>query len=840
MSNYLQKLISIPVSNVTRRIILLCGGIFFVLATVLYLLNGTSVWGTFHFVFVASICIAWGVEARGLSPKWLWILLAASGILSILPIASRPLLAIVVLFLMLSLQFYSLRLILEPRPSWPLFKQSVQPEWLLPFVVIGAPFLVYHHTILHLIAVIVILTLFVRGDATDRTKGLIKLILTIFIYSITFSILISNISDNSIYRELFLPKYFSEALEFNRLLLLCGSMLAIIRLVGTPIIRNIRENSPIRSKLVISFLFTSLLPTVLLIFIMSLVGFVWLSGFSSRVANSLVLEPTKDMILKLSNMPLEDLKQIEDNSVAVQRVSNAENYVMRYHWQKVVTKSKQTFYRYSPVADSNKLFKHFLTKEILSPPYSSLGLAMNRMMWLVFVEREGSLYCMAHPITQRDLLHSKSIADVDIQVTSIPQQNPDAIVFNTNNPLPVSPKKEDEKDVLLSTVGRDSTNGFLAQSFPIGFIPYQTIVFDQHAITWSTLVTLYSSIDRIYITFSGRENPVLRFITILQLGLSTILFVIGLVAINIGFQITRLISSSADRLITGTLALRRGELGHRIPIESKDELGEIAYSFNLMAEDIKQMLAEIQIKERIKADLQIARSIQKNLMPNSPPVLPGWELSARNEFAEDVGGDFYDFQPLSENRIVISLGDVSGKGMAAALLMSNVQATLRTLCSMFDNPEIVVTKLNEAVYRTTSSELFVTLFLAVLDCETGVLKYVNAGHENPLLLSHGKIQELREGGAVVGAFTGMKYSNGEVKLDYGDRLLIYSDGISEATADSINFYGHDRLQSTLLASREQTAQEALDQLFIDVTSVTANAPPSDDRTVIFIHRFLNQ
>jgi len=271
----------------------------------------------------------------------------------------------------------------------------------------------------------------------------------------------------------------------------------------------------------------------------------------------------------------------------------------------------------------------------------------------------------------------------------------------------------------------------------------------------------------------------------------------------------------------------------------EDDLRLLTLIGHLAAVKVRETQAQEELRRRqqIEEELKNAAKIQEQLLPAEPLVGGGCEIAGRNIPCLGVGGDYFDYLTGEDGRITLALGDVSGKGMSAALLMAslhaNVHACAGTGC---DLPQMSVT-LNRAMHRSTQGRRFVTLFLARFDPDSGRLRYVNAGHNYPLLLrAAGEVEELSTGGLMLGAFPEAEYEMKETELSSGDVLLVYSDGVTEAEAGTEEFYEEERLLAFLREHRD-LAPEALAEAIIDeIRRFSAPEAPGDDVTVLVLHK----
>jgi phosphoserine phosphatase RsbU/P len=224
--------------------------------------------------------------------------------------------------------------------------------------------------------------------------------------------------------------------------------------------------------------------------------------------------------------------------------------------------------------------------------------------------------------------------------------------------------------------------------------------------------------------------------------------------------------------------------------------------------------ARLEIQEE---ELQRAREIQESLLPKEIPQLAGFEVASAWQPARAVGGDYFDVLKLGENRLAICIADVSGKGVPAALLMANVQASLRASVRDLDSPARVCSIINGMLCNNIGADRFVTFFCGVLDAGTRSFRYCNAGHPYPILVSSGAVRTLDQGGAVLGVFPAWTYQNSSVDLSSGDRLLLFTDGITEAEGPQGEEFGMEKVAAFAKAHAANSAARMNQQLLAQVT-----------------------
>jgi sigma-B regulation protein RsbU (phosphoserine phosphatase) len=250
-----------------------------------------------------------------------------------------------------------------------------------------------------------------------------------------------------------------------------------------------------------------------------------------------------------------------------------------------------------------------------------------------------------------------------------------------------------------------------------------------------------------------------------------------------------------------------------------------------------RLFAEEQALKLMQEEMKLAYKIQMDLLPKDAPRLAGYDIAGVSIPAKAVGGDYFDFIHLNERTLALCLGDVSGKGMPAALLMANLQATLRGQVLVDPSPAECLRRSNALLFRSTDADKFATLFYGILDGGTHRLAYANAGHNYPLMLkSGGEPVRLDLGGLVLGCLEEFRYAEGVVEFDPGDTLLIYSDGITESFDANEEEFGEERLASILRTASANTAAHLIDQIMTAARAHAGELSQMDDMTLLVIRR----
>jgi sigma-B regulation protein RsbU (phosphoserine phosphatase) len=250
-------------------------------------------------------------------------------------------------------------------------------------------------------------------------------------------------------------------------------------------------------------------------------------------------------------------------------------------------------------------------------------------------------------------------------------------------------------------------------------------------------------------------------------------------------------------------------------------------------------LVQVEQAERLMAkDLEQAAEIQRSLLPDRPPQVPGLDVDGYNAPCRTVGGDYYDFFTYPDGRVGFLVADVAGKGMPAALMVSNLQSRVQVLAEAPDDLAEMASRLNRAVKKNSPTNRFITFFFAVLNPATGELAYCNAGHNPPLLIrADGSWERLPGGGLPLGLFLVAQYQQERAELRLGDALVMFSDGVSEAPRPSDDEeFGEERLAGLLAARQGESASGLISAVIGEVEDWTRGAPPADDITLVIARR----
>ncbi len=337
-------------------------------------------------------------------------------------------------------------------------------------------------------------------------------------------------------------------------------------------------------------------------------------------------------------------------------------------------------------------------------------------------------------------------------------------------------------------------------------------------------------------------------------GLLLVLFVIGALfliieamALVAGFALAKSLTGSVHALFAGTERVRQGDFTHKIEVKTEDQLGELAGSFNSMTASIEDLLRQAAEKKRLEEELRIAHEIQMSLLPQGPLTMHGLAVTALCVPAREVGGDYYDFLPLGEQRVGVLIADVSGKGTSAALYMAELKGLVLSLSEIHSSPRELLIAANRIISHHLDARSFITMTYAVIDLRARTMTYARAGH-TPLIYVPGacaagaerQVQILVPDGMVVG----LKLDNGEmferhlveetIPLQAGDLYLLFTDGISEAMNAHDDLFGEARLGQLVEAHAHLPSEELRERMLREIAAFVGDAPQHDDMTMILV------
>ena len=416
----------------------------------------------------------------------------------------------------------------------------------------------------------------------------------------------------------------------------------------------------------------------------------------------------------------------------------------------------------------------------------------------------------------------------------------------------------------------------LQPTFTVGRLPPPSGIFDREIwfgtflpiVNWKTglsegqtaVVRVSTRPSILYSHLFAALGSFIEGVTYILVGVAIFFGIIELIALIIGTRMTRTATAAVAELYTATRHVDRGDFSHRIPIRSSDQLADLALSFNSMTASIEKLIQEQKEKQRLENELAIAQEVQAQLFPRQISQLESLEVHGFCRPARTVSGDYYDFLTASSHKLILAVGDISGKGISAALLMATIHSAVRAY-SVESLPQIrepvavgavagsgrmmatwpegievspgaLLSLLNHQLYESTPPEKYATLFLAIYDGRSHKLTYSNGGHLPPILIAKdGTIRRLEAGGTVVGLFDNMSYEEGSVEMHPGEIFVAYSDGITEPENDFGEF-GEQRLIDIVRDNRHLPLPQISQIVTMAVDDWIGDKEQPDDVTLV--------
>jgi phosphoserine phosphatase RsbU/P len=399
----------------------------------------------------------------------------------------------------------------------------------------------------------------------------------------------------------------------------------------------------------------------------------------------------------------------------------------------------------------------------------------------------------------------------------------------------------------------DQTVDFLA---PVRLLDWNTGKMRDAGVVVSTRKSLL--FNRLFANLGSYANAILIVLAAIALALG----ILELLALVIGVRLTRTMTGSVYQLYTATQHINRGDLGYRIQVKSNDQLAELETSFNSMSQSLERLIAEQKEKQRIESELAIAQEVQAQLFPREISELATLDIQGVCRPARTVSGDYYDFLPLGEEKLGIAVGDISGKGISAALLMATIHSAVRVYemgrvpareqlvaagasgtweptapsslmpADILQSPGSVLSLLNRHLYHSTPPEKYATMFFGIWDGTARRLTYSNGGHLPPVIVrQNGSVEKLEVCGTVVGLFDEVTYEERSIELYPGDLFVAYSDGLTEPE-NEFGEFGEERLIDLVRAARSMPLARVSEVVTTSVLDWIGAAEQPDDVTLV--------
>lgn len=443
---------------------------------------------------------------------------------------------------------------------------------------------------------------------------------------------------------------------------------------------------------------------------------------------------------------------------------------------------------------------------------------------------------------------------------------------NSGTHIKASVNQETNKGLVI----RDNNGNVVEPTFTVGTVPPATNRLDREVtffgalpvLDWKTgvrapdgaVIRVWTRPSVLYAHILATLGDFARGVEAILLAILIFFAIIELVALIIGTRMTRTVTGAVAQLYDATKHVDRGDFSHRIPVKSTDQLAQLSLSFNSMTESIEKLIQEQKEKQRLEGELAIAQEVQAQLFPRQVSELESLEVHGFCRPARTVSGDYYDFLTASSHKLILAVGDISGKGISAALLMATIHSAVRaysveSLPQMREpvavgavagagrimaawpegveiSPGALLGLLNHQLYESTPPEKYATLFLAIYDGRSHRLTYSNGGHLPPILIGRdGAVRRLEAGGTVVGLFDNITYDEAAVEMHPGEIFLAYSDGVTEPE-NEFGEFGEERLIDLVSANRHSPLVQISEAVTSAVDDWIGDNEQPDDITLV--------
>ena len=599
----------------------------------------------------------------------------------------------------------------------------------------------------------------------------------------------------------------------------------------------------IRTKLIVSYLFIALVPVVLLTLFMAVAGVLLLGLTASRVVTAEV-ERSGDVLLTtaraaLSGLPASDAeaaRALPARLEPARELHPALGFTLLREGRVVATAGAAP--RSLPAWLTGASFKGLVPREReASAPDEVLRAVWREKGTALLVELPVDAAFLAE-IERRTTIHVLEASEMHIEARDEHERAGRRVRIGTESRQGVAfeagGRKLTPKDPsgLLFVALPDRTAWETGETGALAGTPW-AIQYDPLLLV-RRLAPIQLPKDA-----SGRNVPDLLLYALGIVG--SVFVVMYAVALVLGLMLARSITRGVHALSVGTQKLRDGDFSHVIKLRSRDQLGDLAASFNLMSRGIQQLMREQAEKERLEEELRIARQIQMSLLPGEGLVsVPGVRIAALCLPAAEVGGDYYDLLPLGPTRMGVLVADVSGKGTSAALYMAELKGLVLSLSRIYESPARLLCEANRILSAHMDARSFVTMTYAVVDTTARRMRYARAGH-NPMIhmqAQTGRTVILAPAGLGLGLDPGERFEaileEKELPLEPGDFFLFFTDGLSEAMNPAAELFGEGRLRTILEEGRSLGSEELRERILEEVRRFVGDALPHDDMTLVVL------
>lgn len=622
----------------------------------------------------------------------------------------------------------------------------------------------------------------------------------------------------------------------------------------------------VRRKLIISYIFIGFIPALLIVAFFLVGGFILFSNFSAYLVQN-----------RLRAMSERALGVAETTALEV-RLADGRDLAA------IANRRQLTLARETPAASIALVPMSAACGDIEARRGRSAGSlsALTAGPWVhldapadvpTWIGCDGFAGVLAYDVAERSRMSDTRVEQdvrLVVRAVALPQDvaNGHAVIVDLPVDGAVRARLRDETSVELTSVvvvdrriapqhGRSTPSDERLEP-STGAMPQPAVSFLEHY-AWETgetgtlQMSMQLSIGRLYARLveaqgsaAGGSLGLGQAYVLIFLAFGLLVLLIQAIAIMMGLALARSITGSVHELFAGTVRVRQGDFTHRIAVTAPDQLGALAESFNSMTGSIEQLLIEASEKRRLEEELRIAHEIQMSLLPQAPAAIPGLSVTALCVPAREVGGDYYDFLPLDEDRLGFLIADVAGKGTSAALYMAELKGLMLSLSRTYSSPRELLVMANRLIAAHLDSRSFITMTYAVIDLRRRTLTYARAGHTPLFYLPGGETSEERTLQVLApdGLVLGLKIDDGTlferllqeqtIPLRNGDVYLLYTDGLTEAMNPQDDCFGEQRLGRIIEEHADLPCAELRERLLRDIAAFVGEAPQHDDMTLILL------
>ncbi len=621
--------------------------------------------------------------------------------------------------------------------------------------------------------------------------------------------------------------------SFVRFLLVVTTFVVAFKLALFAVKRSIWR---LRNRLLVTYLFIAVVPVTLVAMLAALGAWVLTSQFALYLVTSELDRRVEALRFAASNVARTDMA----NSAAIDRASHF---------------AQTLFPGIEIVSQSAKEIVHYPAGSHLEPPGTGFKPASGTRILLkdgkfygfAYSKSEGAKVLVMAPVTAHylsNLIPKLGVMTLWIAAPKGDRQPGDNGTRFSSGGTELAPSREPPDPALVMPPKAwrgDVEVRWLAQ------VP----VTRWDGSVTGTILQVRSRPSAVFAALFSRKSDELQgIVPVLLITVSILFMVVELVALIVGISMTRTITRAVHRLYEATLRVQEGDFGHRIAVKGRDQLAELGQSFNTMTERMQELLVVAKEKERLQSEIEIAREVQNQLYPKKVPDIKTLRLTAVCKPARMVSGDYFDYECIHTTSVASAVGDVAGKGISAALLMATLQSSLRTELHALEvagasgngGPPValstsqLVSHLNQQLYSYTSPEKYATFYLAIFDEPAGVLTYTNAGHLPPFLIRNAEAIRLNVDGTVVGAFPFAQWEESRIRLEPGDLLVCFTDGVTEPENVYGEMFGEERLLETITRNAHRPESEIIAIVTEAVEQWTGSPELQDDMTLLLARR----